>query len=132
VARLDKLAALLAKSGEVNVERAGLFADLLGLAPEGRYPSPPGDPQRRREMTLAAFVEELTTLSRQQPALLIFEDAQWADSTSLELLDRMVELAQRLPVLMIVAFRPEFPPPWIGQLFAPSSLAARDHRQGCG
>ncbi len=114
-ARLDKLEALLAKSGEVNVERAGLFAELLGLAPEGRYPAPPADPQRRREMTLVALLDELVTLSRQRPALLIFEDAQWADSTSLELLDRMVELAPRLPVLMIVTFRPEFSAPWMGQ-----------------
>jgi predicted ATPase/class 3 adenylate cyclase len=114
-ARLGKLEALLANSGEVNVERAGLFAELLGLAPGGRYPAPPGDPRRRRELTLAAFVEELATLSRQRPALLIFEDAQWADSTSLELFGRMVELAPRLPVLMIVTFRPEFSPPWMGQ-----------------
>jgi len=114
-ARLDKLKTALAKSGEVNAERAGLFADLLGLASEGRYPTPPGDPQQRREMTLAAMLEELATLSRQRPTLLIFEDLQWADSTSLELLDRMVQLASRLPVLMIVTFRPEFSPPWMGQ-----------------
>jgi class 3 adenylate cyclase/predicted ATPase len=114
-ARLDKLEALLAKSGEVDAERAGLFAELLGLAPEGRYPAPPTDPQRRREMTIAALLEDLVTLSRRRPALLIFEDAHWADSTSLELLDRMVELAPSLPVLVIVAFRPEFSPPWMGQ-----------------
>jgi class 3 adenylate cyclase len=113
--RLDKLEALLAKSGEVNAERAGLFAELLGLAGEGRYPALPVDPQRRREMTLAAFLDELATVSRRRPALLIFDDAQWADPTSLELLDRMVELAPRLPVLMIVTFRPEFSPPWMGQ-----------------
>ena len=80
-ARLDKLSALLEKSGEVNGEHAGLFAALLGLAPDGRYPAPPEDPQRRREMTLAALLEELAMLSRRRPALLIFEDAQWADST---------------------------------------------------
>jgi predicted ATPase len=113
--RLGKLEALLAKSGEVNAERAGLFAELLGLALGGRYPAPPDDPQRRRDMTLQAFLEELAKLSRQQPALLIFEDAQWADSTSLELLDRMVELAPRLPVLMIVTSRPEFSASWMGQ-----------------
>ena len=96
-ARLDKLEALLAKSGEVNAEHAGLFAELLGLAPESRYPAPPEDPQRRREMTLTAFAEELATLSRWRPALMVFEDAQWADSTSLELLDRMVELAPAFP-----------------------------------
>jgi class 3 adenylate cyclase/predicted ATPase len=114
-ARLDKLEAALAKSGEVNAERAGLFADLLGLSPEGRYPAPPGDSQQRREMTFAAMLEELAALSRQRPALLIFEDLHWADSTSLELLDRMVRLASCLRVLMIVTFRPEFSAPWTGQ-----------------
>jgi predicted ATPase len=124
-ARLDKLEALLAKSSEVNAERAGLFADLLGLAAGGRYPAPPEDPQRRRDMTLAAFVEELATLSRRQPALLIFEDAQWADSTSLELLDRMVERAPRLPVLMIVTFRPDFSSRWMGQAHVASLRLSR-------
>ena len=124
-ARLDKLEALLAKSGEVTAERAGLFAELLGVPAEGRYPAPPEDPQRRREMTLATFVEQLVTLSRQRPALLIFEDAQWADSTSLELLDRMVELAPRLPVLMIVTFRPEFSSPWMGQAHVTSLSLSR-------
>ena len=129
-ARLDKLEALLAKSGEVRSERAGLFADLLGLAQEGRYPAPPEDPQRRREMTFAAFVEELAGLSRQRPALLIFEDAQWADSTSLELLHRMVDLAPRLPVLIIVTLRPEFSPPWMGQAHVASlSLNRLAHRE---
>ena len=114
-ARLGKLEALLANFSEVNAEHAGLFAELLGLTAGGRYPARPDDPQRRREMTLAAFVEEFATLSRQRPALLIFEDAQWADSTSLELLDRIVGLAPRLSVLMIVTFRSEFSPSWTGQ-----------------
>jgi class 3 adenylate cyclase/predicted ATPase len=113
--RLAKLEAVLAKSGAVNGERAAIFADLLGLATEGRYPPPPGDPQRRREMTLVALLEELAALSRQRPTLLIFEDAHWADSSSLELLDRMVERALRLPLLMIMTFRPEFSAPWMGQ-----------------
>ena len=63
--RLDKLETMLAKSGEVNPERAALFADLLGLATEGRYPAPPGNPQQRRELTFAALVDELAMLSRQ-------------------------------------------------------------------
>jgi class 3 adenylate cyclase len=123
--RLDKLEVVLAKSGEVNAERAAIFADLLGLASEGRYPPPPGDPQRRREMTLAALLEELAALSRQRPTLLIFEDAHWADSTSRELLDRMVERASRLPLLMIVTFRPEFSAPWMGQAHVMSLSLSR-------
>jgi predicted ATPase len=45
----------------------------------------------------------------------VFEDAHWIDPTSRELLDLTVERVHRLPVLLIVTFRPEFQPPWIGQ-----------------
>jgi hypothetical protein len=40
--------------------------------------------------------------------LFLFEDAHWIDSTSLDLLDRIAERVRRLPVLMVVTFRPEF------------------------
>jgi hypothetical protein len=42
-------------------------------------------------------------------------DAHWADPTSLELLDLIVERAPSLPLLAIVTFRPEFAAPWIGR-----------------
>jgi class 3 adenylate cyclase/predicted ATPase len=113
-ARLDKLESLLVQSGEVRVESVALLAELLGLAGEGRFPPLPPDPQRRRDMTLAALLGEFERLAQQQPILLIFEDAHWADSTSIELLDRAVERVARLPVLLIVTFRPEFLPPWTG------------------
>jgi len=46
---------------------------------------------------------------------MIVEDAHWIDPTSRELLDLVVERVRSLPVLLIVTFRPEFQPPWIGQ-----------------
>ena len=46
---------------------------------------------------------------------MIFEDAQWIDPTSLEALGRMVDRVRTLRALLIVTFRPEFDPPWIGQ-----------------
>ena len=50
-----------------------------------------------------------------QPILMIFEDLHWADPTSRELLDLTVEQIDRLPVLLIATFRPEYQPPWTGQ-----------------
>jgi class 3 adenylate cyclase/tetratricopeptide (TPR) repeat protein len=114
-ARLDTLEALLAQGGDGDGETAALFADLLGLPAEGRYPPLPQEPQRRREMTLAALLGQFQGLARQQPVLLLFEDAHWADATSLELLDRAVERLPLLPVLMVVTFRPEYAAPWVGQ-----------------
>ena len=57
--------------------------------------------------------------------LFLFEDAHWSDSTSLELLDRIAERVRRLPVLMVVTFRPEFEPPWTGQAGVTSVTLSR-------
>ena len=113
--KLDKLAALLSRSGDSTPETMAVFADLLGLPTEGRYPPPPTDPRQRRELILAALVRQLEGLARHRPVLFVVEDAHWIDSTSLELLERVAERVRRLPVLMVVTYRPEFEPPWIGE-----------------
>ena len=58
---------------------------------------------------------QLQALARQNPVLMIFEDAHWTDPTSLEVFGRVVDRIRTLRVLLIVTFRPEFDPPWIGQ-----------------
>src|SRR5262249_23515582 len=58
---------------------------------------------------------QLEGLARQQPVVMIFEDAHWIDPTSRELLDLTVQRLRALPVLLVATFRPEFQPPWIGQ-----------------
>ena len=44
---------------------------------------------------------------------MIFEDAHWADPTSLELFGRIIDKILDLNVLLIVTYRPEFDPPSI-------------------
>ena len=46
---------------------------------------------------------------------MIFEDAHWADPTSLEAIGRAVDRIKTLPALLVVTFRPEFNAPWVGQ-----------------
>ncbi len=60
------------------------------------------------------MLDQIEALARQQPMLLLFEDTHWADATSLELLDLLVERVRQLPVLALFTFRPEFEPPWVG------------------
>ena len=57
----------------------------------------------------------MEALARQNPVLMIFEDAHWTDPTSLEVFGRIVDRIKTLPVLLIVTFRPEFDPPWVGR-----------------
>jgi predicted ATPase len=113
-ARLEKLEAVLARAAPAD-EDVALLADLLCLPCAERCPLPNLSPQRKKERTLEALIRQLEGLARQQPVLMVFEDAHWIDPTSRELLDLTVERARSLPVLLIVTLRPEFQMPWIGQ-----------------
>jgi predicted ATPase len=64
---------------------------------------------------MEALAAQIQMLSRQQPVLMIFEDAHWADPTSLEAFGRVVDQIRTLKVLLLVTFRPEFDAPWIGR-----------------
>jgi predicted ATPase len=113
-ARLEKLEALLALAAPPEEDLAFL-ADLMSLPVSERHPLPNLSPQRKKERTLEALIRQLEGLARQQPVVMVFEDAHWIDPTSRELLDLTVERVRSLPVLLIVTFRPEFQPPWTGQ-----------------
>jgi class 3 adenylate cyclase len=112
--KLDRLDALLAQTS-VSKQDAALFAEMLSLPNDGRYPALNMDPQQRRQKTLEALTAQVEALSRQKPVLMIFEDAHWTDPTSIETFGRVVDRVRSLPVLLIVTFRPEFEPTWIGQ-----------------
>ena len=64
---------------------------------------------------LEALTAQLAGLARQQPVLMIVEDAHWIDPTSLEVFGRTVDQIKTVPVLLIVTFRPEFNAPWAGR-----------------
>jgi class 3 adenylate cyclase/predicted ATPase len=113
-AKLDKLDAALAQTSTLPAD-AALFAEMLSLANDGRYPALELTPGQRRQRTLEAPSMQLAGLARQQPVLMIFEDAHWVDPTSLEAFGRVVDRIKSLPVLLIVTFRPDFNAPWVGQ-----------------
>ena len=113
-AKLEKLEALLARTAPPDDDVA-LLADLLSLPGSERYRLPGLSPQRKKEKTLEAAIRRLEGLARQEPVVMVFEDAHWIDPTSRELLDLIVERVRSLPVLLIVTFRPEYQPPWTGQ-----------------
>jgi class 3 adenylate cyclase len=112
--QIEKLERLLAK-GTSRIEAVGpLMAMLLSIPFGERYAPLTLSPAQLRRQTLAALLDQLEGLARQQPILLLFEDAHWADATSLELLDLTVERLRHLPILAIITFRPEFEPSWVG------------------
>jgi class 3 adenylate cyclase/predicted ATPase len=112
-AKLGKLDAVLAQSF-TPPQDAALFAEMLSLPNDGRYPSLELLPQQRRQRTLEALTAQMEALSQSNPVLMIFEDVHWIDPTSLEALGKAADRIRNLRVLLIVTYRPEFDPPWIG------------------
>ena len=119
--KLDKLDSVL-KQTSTSAQDAALFAEMLSLPNDGRYPTLELTPHQRRQRTLEALVLQGEALARSCPVLMVFEDAHWADPTSLELFGRVVDWVRTRSVLLIVTFRPDFEPGWAGKHVTPLSL----------
>jgi class 3 adenylate cyclase len=112
--KLAKMEAVLAGDVRQVAASAPLIAALLSL-PTERYPALNLSPQKHKERTLEALADQVEALARRQPVLILFEDAHWVDPTSQESLDLMLTRLQALPVLLILTYRPEYAPAWVGQ-----------------
>jgi predicted ATPase len=127
--KLDKLDALLRQSWS-SAEDSSLFVEMLSLPNDGRYPVLDLAPRQRRQTTMDALVRQVEILSSLGPLLIIFEDAHWADPTTLEMMGRVANHIANHRVLMVISFRPEFEAPWIEQAhvtaLALNRLAPRD------
>jgi class 3 adenylate cyclase len=106
----DKLDGVL--PAEATIEDKALMADLLSIQHPDADILKTVTPQRRKSMAFSAILHELSVLAQRQPILLILEDMHWADPTTLELLNLLVESIQRFPVLLVITARPEVRVPW--------------------
>ena len=95
-----------ARPGLREVARAAaLLAPLLSIPTGGRYPPLDLAPERKKALMLGALLEQLAGMAA-RPVLIMLEDAHWIDPTSTELFQLIIDRIQRLPVLLIIAFRP--------------------------
>jgi class 3 adenylate cyclase/predicted ATPase len=111
--KLDQLATLLAPTADTG--DISLLVELLSLPGGDRFAPLELSPQRKKERTFAALLRQLEGAARTLPVLMIFEDLHWIDPTSREFLDLVLARIDRLPILSVATFRPEFLPPWAGQ-----------------
>jgi class 3 adenylate cyclase/predicted ATPase len=110
--KLRKLQRLVAPGARGDREIA-LLADLLSLPNSSAKLNL--SPRRKREMLFKALLHQFEAVAQDRPAFLVFEDVHWIDPTSRELLDLMLDRVSGLPVLVVIAFRPEFDHAWSGQ-----------------
>ena len=105
--KLDKLERVLGPATDRLNEVAPLIASMLSIPFGARYPALSLSPDQQRRLTLSALRDQVEGVAKKQPLLILFEDAQWADATSLEVLDLLLKSVPRLPALLLITFRPE-------------------------
>ena len=113
-AKLARLEHLLAPTASNLSRDAAVVADLLAVPLEEHDATPALSPQQKLELTLTVLLEQIEGVAARAPLLIVFEDVHWIDPTSLELLDRIILRIADFPVLLVITFRPEFQPTWLG------------------
>jgi predicted ATPase/class 3 adenylate cyclase len=110
--KLDKLETVLNQLG-LRVPTVGPpIARLLSVDTEGRYGTLNWTAEDTKKKTFDALKAVVLALASSQPVLMIIEDFHWTDASTLEFLNRLTEYIAQIPVLLVVAARPDFDPPW--------------------
>jgi class 3 adenylate cyclase/tetratricopeptide (TPR) repeat protein len=112
--KIAKLKAYLPRLTNNSVDPVLLIANLLSISSENRHELSELTPQQIKNRTISTLVDILLAFSLERPTLCIFEDVHWLDPSTLELLELIISRIKRARMLLIVSFRPEFRPPWIG------------------
>ena len=109
--RLAELESLLADVKLDTAKHAPLLAPLVDIpVPPERLPCHSPEETRRRQLT--AMVEWAIAGARNQPLVLVLEDLQWFDPTSIDLVHALSDRGAQAPILILATTRPEFQPPW--------------------
>jgi class 3 adenylate cyclase/tetratricopeptide (TPR) repeat protein len=114
-AKLDKLEALTVTQYGRPLGDVRFVASILSIACEERYGALSMTPQKHKDETLRTLVDITEAAARRQPSVLLFEDAHWADPTTLEVLDLLIDRVKTVPLLVVLTHRPEFQSRWSGQ-----------------
>lgn len=110
--KLEKLEALIVGQYRHSRDDARLIAAMLSIPYEARYGTVPMTPQKFKDETLRELIDIVEAAARQQPTVMLFEDAQWADPTTLEAMDLLIHRLRNIPLLVVVTHRPDFPARW--------------------
>jgi class 3 adenylate cyclase/DNA-binding SARP family transcriptional activator/predicted ATPase len=93
--RFDDVYPYLGRIASLSLEE-GIETELRSLGAESLKVS-----------TFCAVETLIASAARRGPLVIVCEDLHWADPTSLELLERLLSLTDRVPLLVVCVFRPE-------------------------
>jgi predicted ATPase len=118
--------------GMIPEEWAPYLEPLLGLAAEAE-PLPRLNPPAIKARTFEALVQLSVRSSQQCPLVIEVEDLHWIDATSEDWLAMLVERIVRMPILLLMSYRPGYRTPWVAKSYVTQMtlrpLTPNDSRQ---
>jgi predicted ATPase len=110
--KLTKVEGFIAQYGLDAAEAVPLIASLLSVPLGTKYAPLALTPQRQKQKTIDALITILLHRAKLQQVLFIVEDLHWADPSTFELLDKLVEECAKHKILIVFTYRPYFKPQW--------------------
>jgi class 3 adenylate cyclase/tetratricopeptide (TPR) repeat protein len=110
--KLDKLEALIVNRCSRPLADVRFVASMLSIPCEQRYGAISMTPHKYKDETLRALVDLSEAAAIKQSTVMLFEDAHWADPTSLEVLDLLIDRVRDIPLFIVLTHRPEFQSRW--------------------
>jgi class 3 adenylate cyclase len=112
LSQLEKLDSYLTELGIDDSAAVPLLASVLSLPLSAPYEIPKASPALLRRLTLETLADLVERSTNEGPVVLIAEDVHWADPTTLDFLNLVIERSRSWKLLVLLTFRPEFDPPW--------------------
>lgn len=113
--KLDKLEALVVGQYDRPLSDVRFIASMLSIPGDARYGAISMTPKKQKDETLRALVDLTEAAARKRPSVTLYEDMHWADPTSLEAMDLLVDRVRTIPLLIVLTYRPEFQRNWEGR-----------------
>jgi predicted ATPase len=110
--QLARLEAALEMAGIKPAEAIPLIAPLLNLPVPAKFPPLPLLAEQQRRRLLATLIDWVRGVASLQPLVIAVEDLHWADPSTLELLELLLEQGATARLLLLYTGRPEFRPQW--------------------
>ncbi len=127
--KLSRLEGFLVQYGFALPELIPVFCNLLSVPFDQKYSPSALSPERQKQLFFETMLGVLLEIASQQPLLLVIEDLHWADPSTLEFLNLLVDQIATTRIFALFTFRPNFNPPWVPRTYLTSLMLHRLTRQ---
>ena len=109
---LGRIEQLIARSSNPPPGAVDVIAELLEVDTGAEHPQVPLGPEARRRQTLDVLMGLLLGLADERPTLLVCDDVQWFDPTTVDLMAELLAGRRLNGLLVVITHRSDHSLPW--------------------